>query len=77
MPDLESRVSELERMTRGILAELGGLAIQLARVTDDLDETRERMSTLLNNMAQNALENRRRIEGLEAKMTSVLRRLGD
>ncbi len=72
MPDLEGRISGLERLAQGILAELGSLAIQLVHVRNELDETRERMSTQLNNMAQNALENRRRIGQLEAKIATIL-----
>ncbi|OGG57207.1 MAG: hypothetical protein A3F84_17320 [Candidatus Handelsmanbacteria bacterium RIFCSPLOWO2_12_FULL_64_10] len=76
MPDLEDRVSELERFVHGILAELGGLAIRLAYVRDELDETKERVSTQLNNMAQNALESRRRIGELETKIAAILSKLG-
>ena len=71
MPDLKSRITALERLTKGILAELGGLAIQFAHMRGELDETRGRVSTLLNNMAQNTLENQRRISELETKIDTV------
>jgi len=72
MPDLEDRVAELERLMRAVLAELGGLAIQFAHLSAELDETKGRISTLFNNMAQNTLDNQRRISEIEKKVAALL-----
>lgn len=51
---------------------MGGLSIQLAHVSEELDQLRERISTLLNNMAQNTLDNQRRITQLEKRISDLL-----
>ena len=71
MPDLEARVAELEGQFRGMLMEFGGLSIQLAHLSDELDQLRERVSVLLNNMAQNTLDNQRRISQLEKRIANL------
>ena len=71
MPNLEARVSALDGDVRSILTELGGLSIQLAHVSEELDQQRERVSTLLNNMAQNTLDNQRRVSQEETSISDL------
>jgi uncharacterized coiled-coil protein SlyX len=71
VPNLEARVSALDGDVRSILTELGGLSIQLAHVSEELDQQRERVSTLLNNMAQNTLDNQRRVSQEETSISDL------
>ncbi|MDP6042808.1 MAG: hypothetical protein QGG64_29940 [Candidatus Latescibacteria bacterium] len=68
MPDMEERLTEIETHVRGLSAQMGGIEMELSTIASDLREFRNRLAIQIDNMARNALENRKRIQDIEDRL---------